>query len=131
MGGRGASSGGRRGRAPRGYRTVGKVHGISVIRDPVRGSGLPTKAKTRAVYFGTNKTGRIIQLRVYGKDGFVKKDIDWAHSFGGHRNGTVHWHKWRGGKREKSHNPLTKSDISKYKKVIEEASGRKDLIWEW
>ena len=131
MGGRGASSGGRRGRAPRGYRTVRTVHGIPVIQQPIRKSGLPTKARANAMYFGTNSIGGIIQLRVYGKSGCVEKDIDWAHSFDGHRNGTVHWHKWINGERERSHNPLTKLDISKYKRVIEEASGRKDLIWEW
>ena len=131
MGGRGASSGGRRGRAPQGYRTVGKIRGISVIRDPVRGSGLPTKARGKTAYFGTNSIGKIVRLRLYGRNGLVKKDIDWTHSFDGHRGGTVHCHEWKNNERAKNHAPLSPSEVTKYKKAIEEASGRKDLIWEW
>ena len=49
MGGRGASYGGRSGRAPRGYRTVGKVRGISVIRDNVKNKGLPPQAGSKSI----------------------------------------------------------------------------------
>ena len=132
MGGRGASYGGRRGRAPRGYRTVGKAHGIPIIKssDP-KGKILPTPANPNSKYLGMNKRGEIKQLRVYDKQGKVKMDIDWQHPFEGHRDGTVHQHTWHRGKRSLEHSPLTKSEISKFKKAIEEASGRKDLIWEW
>ena len=61
----------------------------------------------------------------------VKMDIDWQHSFEGHRDGTVHQHTWHRGKRSLEHSPLIKSEIFKFKKAIEETSGRKDLIWEW
>ena len=131
MGGRGASSGGRRGRAPRGYRTVGKVRGIPIIRDSIKGKGLPTRAGVNARYFGTDKYGKINQLRFYDKNGYVKKDIDWSHPFEGHRTGTVHSHKWVEQKRSLKHTRLTPSEILRYRKTIEEASGRKDLIWEW
>ena len=132
MGGRGASYGGKRGRAPRGYRTVGKVHGIAVIKcsDP-QGNILPRLANPNSRYFGMNKKGNIKQLRLYDKKGDVKKDIDWQHSFDGNRNGTVHSHKWENGERQKEHYPLTKSEMEKYRKAIEKATGRKDLIWEW
>ena len=131
MGGRGASYGGRSGRAPRGYRTVGKIRGISIVRNTIKKSGLPTRAPANSVYFGTNSIGKIVQLRFYGKDGQVIKDIDWVHSFAGHRNGTVHWHKWKNNKREEGHYPLSKSDIKKYKDIIETATEKKDFIWEW
>ena len=39
--------------------------------------------------------------------------------------------KWEKGSREKTHSLLTKSEVLKYKKAIEKATGRKDLIWEW
>ena len=78
-----------------------------------------------------NKRGEIKQLRVYDKQGKVKMDIDWQHPFEGHRDGTVHQHTWHRGKRSLEHSPLTKSEISKFKKAIEKATGRKDLIWEW
>ena len=130
MGGRGASSGGRRGRAPRGYRTVGKARGISVIKcsDP-KGQILPLKAKANSRYMGMNQRGEVKQLRIYDKYGRAKKDIDWQHAFEGHREGTVHCHEWSGQNRSLKHSPPTGSDISKYKKAIEKASGRKDLIW--
>lgn len=84
MGGRGASSGGRRGRAPRGYRTVGKVHGITVIKSPdSRGKILPVTSRPNSQYLDMNKYGKIKQLRSYDKDGRVKQDIDWGHSFDG------------------------------------------------
>ena len=84
MGGRGASSGGRRGRAPRGYRTVGKVHGIAVIKSSdSRGKILPTTASPDSQYLGMNKHGKIKQLRSYDKNGCVKQDIDWGHPFDG------------------------------------------------
>ena len=132
MGGRGASSGGRSGRAPRGYRTVGKYHGIPIIKSHLpKGKILPTEAKPDSRYLGMNKRGEIKQLRVYDKQGKVKMDIDWQHPFQGHRDGTVHRHIWVGGKRSLLHSPLTKSEILRYKKAIEKATGRKDLIWEW
>ena len=132
MGGRGASYSGSRGRAPRGYRTVGKSHGIPIIKSHLpKGKILPTEAKPNSRYLGMNKRGEIKQLRVYDKQGKVKMDIDWQHPFEGHRDGTVHQHTWHRGKRSLEHSPLTKSEISKFKKAIEEASGRKDLIWEW
>ncbi len=132
MGGRGASSGGRSGRAPRGYRTVGKSHGIPIIKSHLhKGKILPTEAKPNSRYLGMNKRGEIKQLRVYDKQGKVKMDIDWQHSFDGHSVGTVHVHRWNGRERTLEHSPLSKSEISKYRKAIEEATGRKDLIWEW
>ena len=132
MGGRGSSSGGRSGRAPRGYRTVARFHGIPVIKssDP-HGNILPRHAKPNSQYLGMNKKGNVKQLRIYDKNGNAKKDIDWQHPFDGHREGSVHCHKWTKNEREKKHSPLTKSEISKYKEAIEKASGRKDLIWEW
>ena len=131
MGGRGASYSGRSGRAPRGYRTVGKAHSIPIIKssDP-KGKILPTTAKPNSQYLGMNKRGEIKQLRVYDKQGKVKMDIDWQHSFDGHPVGTVHSHKWKDSNRTLGHSPLTRSEISKFKKAIEEATGRKDLIWE-
>ena len=54
MGGRGASSGGRSGRAPRGYRTVGKIRGIPVIRNIIKKSGLPTSLYL--IYYGVVRT---------------------------------------------------------------------------
>ena len=48
-----------------------------------------------------------------------------------HTLGTVHSHKWKNGKRENEHFPLSQADKKKYKNAIEEATGRKDLIWEW
>ena len=78
-----------------------------------------------------NKHGKIKQLRSYDKNGRVKQDIDWGHSFDGRSEKNVHSHKWKNGERDKTHRPLTKSEISKYKEVIEKATGRKDLIWEW
>ena len=132
MGGRGSSSGGRSGRAPIGYRTVAKVHGIPVIRNSnTNGKILPKTAKPNSQYLGMNKDGNVKQLRIYDKNGNAKKDIDWQHPFDGHREGTVHCHKWNGSERSLEHSPLPKSEISKYKKTIEKASGRKDLIWEW
>ena len=132
MGGRGASYGGRRGRAPRGYRTVGKSHGIPIIKSHLpKGKILPTEAKPNSRYLGMNKRGEIKQLRVYDKQGKVKMDIDWQHPFEGHPVGTVHSHKWKGSNRTLGHSPLTRSEISKFKKAIEKATGRKDLIWEW
>ena len=115
MGGRGASYGGRRGRAPRGYRTVGKAHSIPIIKssDP-KGKILPTTAKPNSQYLGMNKRGEIKQLRVYDKQGKVKMDIDWQHSFDGHPVGTVHSHKWKGSNRTLGHSPLTRSEISKF-----------------
>ena len=131
MGGRGASYGGRRGRAPRGYRTVGKAHGIPIIKssDP-KGKILPTTAKPNSQYLGKTQYGTVKQLRVYDKNGNVKKDIDWGHPFDKHPKEAVHCHKWQNGEREKAHSPLSKSDIVKYKNAIEKATGRKDLIWE-
>ena len=107
MGGRGTSHGGRRGRAPRGYRTVGKAHSIPIIKssDP-KGKILPTTAKPNSQYLGMNKRGEIKQLRVYDKQGKVKMDIDWQHPFKGHRDGTVHQHTWHGGKRSLGHSPV-------------------------
>ena len=131
MGGRGASYSGRRGRAPRGYRTVGKVRGISVIRDNVKNKGLPPQAGSKSIHWGTDKTGKINQLRFYDKNGYAQKDFDWSHPFEGHKSGTVHRHIWKNGRRSLVHKHLTKSEILKYKKAIEEATGRKDLIWEW
>ena len=132
MGGRGASSGGRGGLAPRGYRTVGKVRGISIIKcsDP-KGKILPSNAKPNSRYFGMNKRGAVKQLRLYDGKGNVRKDIDWQHSFDGHREGTVHGHQWNGKVRSLEHSPLTEAEILKYKKAIENATGRKDLIWVW
>ena len=106
MGGRGASSGGRRGRAPHGYKTVRKVHGISVIKcsDP-QGNILPRRAKANSLYLGMNNRGIVKQLRVYDKKGNVKKDIDWQHAFDGHPVGTVHIHRWKNGEREKNTRP--------------------------
>ena len=131
MGGRGTSSGGRSGRAPRGYRTVGKVRGISVIRDNVKNKGLPPQAGSKSIHWGTDKTGKINQLRFYDKNGYAQKDFDWSHPFKGHKSGTVHRHIWKDGRRSLNHESLTKSEILKYQKAIEEATGRKDLIWEW
>ena len=132
MGGRGASSGGRRGRAPRGYRTVGKVRGISIIKHSVAdGKVLPTKAKPNSRYFGMNKRGAVKQLRLYDGKGNVRKDIDWGHPFEGHPQGTVHSHKWNGLNRSLEHSPLTKAELLKYKKAIEKVTGRRDLKWVW
>ena len=132
MGGRGANSGGKYGRAPRGYRTVGKVHGIPVIKSIDSGGKiLPIAAKPNSQYLGMNKFGTVKQLRVYDENGNVRKDIDWSHPFEGHRSGTVHCHEWHGLSRTMTHSRLTKSEISKYREAIEEASGRKDLIWTW
>ena len=132
MGGRGASYSGRSGRAPRGYRTVGKAHSIPIIKssDP-NGKILPTTAKPNSQYLGMNRKGVVKQLRIYDKNGKVKRDIDWGHIFNKHPKGTVHCHKWEKGSREKTHSLLTKSEVLKYKKAIEKATGRKDLIWEW
>ena len=104
MGGRGASCGGRSGRAPRGYRTIGKSHGIPIIKSHLpKGQILPTKAKPNSQYLGKNKYGTVKQLRVYDKNGNVKKDIDWGHPFNRHSKETVHCHKWKNGEREKAH----------------------------
>ena len=132
MGGRGSSSGGRSGRAPRGYRTVARFHGISVIKssDP-QNNILPRHARPNSQFLGMSKKGDVKQLRIYDENGNAKKDIDWQHSFDGHSEGSVHCHEWNGPKRSLEHSPLTKSEVSKYKKAIEKASGRKDLIWEW
>ena len=132
MGGRGASYGGRRGRAPRGYRTVGKSHGIPIIKNvESHGNVLPRQAKANSRFFGVNKKGDVKELRIYDKNGNAQKDIHWQHSFDGHTLGTVHSHKWKNGKRENEHFPLSQADKKKYKNAIEEATGRKDLIWEW
>ncbi len=132
MGGRGASSGGRSGRAPSGYRRVGKVYGVVVLRSSdTRVKILPTAASPNSQYLGMNKHGKIKQLRSYDNNGRVKQDIDCGHSFDGRSERTVHSHKWKNGERDKTHRPLTKSEILKYKEVIEKATGRKDLIWEW
>ena len=69
MGGRGASSGGRRGRAPVGYRTTGFSSGIRIVRNIKTGKGLPRKSfRPNEKYFGTDSSGKIIQLRVFDKN---------------------------------------------------------------
>ena len=79
MGGRGASSGGRSGRAPRGYRTVGKAHGIPIIKShSSKGKILPTKAKSNAKYLGKTQYGTVKQLRVYDKNGNVIPDAGFS-----------------------------------------------------
>jgi len=132
MGGRGARSGGRSGRAPNGYRTIGKIGSIKIIRNNTTGKGLPRKAASgNAKYFGTDSAGNVNQLGLYGKSKGKKKDIDWSHPFEGHPRGTVHAHTWKNGERSTDHVPLTKSEIKKYKETIEKATGRTDLKWEW
>lgn len=132
MGGRGASSGGRSGRAPKGYRTVGRMGGIKVIRNRLTGKGLPRESSTaNANYMGTDSAGKVNQLRLYDNKRKVKKDIDWTHSFEGKPSGTVHSHTWKNGVRSQEHKPLTPSEIKKYKPIIEKATGKDDLKWEW
>ena len=82
-------------------------------------------------YYYAAKKGDVKELRIYDKNGNAQKDIHWQHSFDGHPLGTVHSHKWKNGKRENEHFPLSQADKKKYKNAIEEATGRKDLIWEW
>lgn len=132
MGGRGSSSGGKGGRAPSGYKTTGKVGSVKIIRDTASGKGLPNKsAQKNAKYLGTNSSGKVTQLRIYDKNKNARKDIDWGHGFDGNAPGTVHSHLWKNGNRLDPHNRLTKSEIKRYKKLIEEATGRSDLKWEW
>lgn len=130
MGGRGASSGGKIGRVPVGYRTAGFVGGIKVVRNIKTDKGLPIKSfRPNEKYFGTDSSGKIIQLRVFDKDKNAKIDIDWSHSFEGQPAGTVHYHTWEKGIRSREHKQLSPADVSKYKKIIEKASGRDDLKW--
>ena len=104
MGGRGANSGGKHGRAPAGYRTAGFVGGIRVVRNIKTGKGLPIKSfRPNEKYFGTDSSGGIIQLRIFDKNQNVKMDIDWSHSFKGHPSGTVHYHIWENGNRLREH----------------------------
>lgn len=98
MGGRGANSSGGS-RAPRGYRTVGRIGGIKVIRDTKTGKGLPiTSSSKSARYFGTDGKGKVIQYREY-RNGKAKTDIDWSHIHDGIPRGTAHIHRWTNGKR--------------------------------
>ena len=130
MGGRGASSGGRRGRAPVGYRTTGFSSGIRIVRNIKTDKGLPRKSfRPNEKYFGTDSSGKIIQLRVFDKNKNAKMDIEWSHSFEGHPAGTVHYHVWKNGIRSKEHNKLPVKDVIKYKDLIEKASQRDDLKW--
>ena len=68
MGGRGASSGGRSGRAPRGYRTVGKIRGIPVIRNIIKKSGLPTRAPANSVYLGASSFSARAKATNFGNE---------------------------------------------------------------
>ena len=129
MGGRGASSGGRSGRAPNGYRTIGKVGSVKVIRNNRTGKGLPPKAQPGRTYFGTDGSGKVNQMRTYDKFSNAKKDYDWGHIFNGNPANTVHSHSWKNGVRSTEHTRLTPSEIKRIRSQIEKSTGRKDFIW--
>jgi len=98
MGGRGASSRGAS-RAPNGYRTVGRIGKNPVIRSNNKNSGgLPFKGKPNSRYYGTDRRGKINQIRDYNKNGTPKRDYDWNHSFRengkSYPKGTPHSHEW-------------------------------------
>ena len=63
MGGRGASSGGRSGRAPRGYRTIGKAHRIPIIKSykGVRVGVIKTHGKIATVFLIRIKVQLLIE----------------------------------------------------------------------
>ena len=131
MGGRGASSGGKNGKTPKGYRRVDSIDGVHVIRNIRTGKGLPRQSSIpRAKYFGTNSSGKITQMRLY--DGYknAKMDIDWGHAFEGNPIGTVHAHTWGNGIRSTTHRMLTPTEIQKYKPIIKKATKRFDLLWQ-
>ncbi len=135
MGGRGASSRGAS-RAPNGYRTVGRAGGIKVIRSsrPDATTGLPIKAQSGARYLGTDRKGRINQLRIYDKHGNVQKDIDWGHGFKedgkSYPPGTVHTHEWGNGVRGEKHRLLTSGEIKKFRPSIEKATKGETIKWQ-
>ena len=69
---------------------------------------------------GANDMNIVTEIRnritQYIETSLIDQDIDWQHPFAGHRDGTVHQHTWHRGKRSLEHSPLTKSEISKFKK---------------
>jgi len=135
MGGRGARSGGRSGRAPNGYRTIGKIGSIKIIRNNTTGKGLPTKAHTKnAKYFGTDGSGKINQMRIFDKHGNPKQDIDWTHNFRingkSYPKGTIHFHSWKNGRRIDDHKLPTPQQKRKYKSIIDRMNQGEQIKWE-
>lgn len=115
MGGRGASSGGgSRFRAPNGFRTIGSLGKIPVLRSNSKGGGLPRTVKhPNATYAKVNRHGKIEQIRRYDKKGNAKWDVDWNHHYTEkgkvYPKGTPHMHEWKNGVRVPEHKIIPKS----------------------
>lgn len=70
MGGRGSSGGGRSGRAPNGYRTVGKIRNAKVIQDKKTGKGLPMQGPPMVGFIEKGEMAELINLgSMIQKDG--------------------------------------------------------------
>jgi hypothetical protein len=120
MGGRGAMLGKKPSERIPGYKTVGYIAGIKVLK-PIKDHGkLPEMSNTPGTsYILLTKEGELKQFRTYDYSRHPKLDIDFDHYHNGIKP-HIHFY----GHRKKDFRALTAKEKKKYKRILEEASVR-------
>lgn len=76
MGGRGTFAVGKT--VPYTYETIGKIHGIKILKGINGKHGLPEEAHSSSAYISLYPNGNTKQLRVYNKNLTAKIDVEYS-----------------------------------------------------